>query len=327
MVSSSGSVRRTPTEVDDSILEAVERPLKWLILIVVGRIAVLRLDFWSDEQIIFFDDLFFLLTIITLAIISLRVLAYLIDWVMVNWVPETSKKQIRPLIGVLKWLGILFVIFFALSLVLNHFGVNITLVTAAFLFAALIVIIVGYAAKGAIADAVSGLLILSDQPFIVGDDLHLMDLGVWGEVTAVGLRTTHIRTVNNREVIVPNSMISANQIINYSRPVPEIRIQTELSVPYGTDMDNVRQIIHDAVCEIEGVLPHKPVSVYYVRYDDAARTIRVYWYIDSIRKKEPVQDQVNSAIESALREGGIEIPFPTYNLLLKQQMESKRSDQ
>ena len=320
-------VQRTPTDVDDSILEAVERPLKWLVLIVVGRIAFLRLDFWSDEQIIFLDDLFFLFTIITLTIIALSVLAYLIDWVMANRVSETNRKQLRPLIALLRLLGILVVVFFALSFVLNHFGVNITLVSGAFLFAALIVIIIGYAAKGAISDVVSGLIILTDQPFLVGDDLHLMELDIWGEVTAVGLRTTSIRTVNNREVIVPNSMISASQIINYSRPIPEIRIQTELNVPYGTDMEKVRQIIHDTVREIEGVLPDKPVSVYYLRYDDAARVIRVYWYVDSIRKKEPVQDQVNSAIERALLEGGIEIPFPTYNLLLKQRLEDKRSNQ
>jgi small-conductance mechanosensitive channel len=92
-------------------------------------------------------------------------------------------------------------------------------------------------------------------------------------------------------------------------------------------MEKVRKIIHDTVREVEGVLPHKPVSVYYLRYDDAARIIRVYWYVDSIDKKEPVQDQVNSAIERALLEGGIEIPFPTYNLLLKQQLANKREEE
>jgi small conductance mechanosensitive channel len=63
------------------------------------------------------------------------------------------------------------------------------------------------AARDTIEDMIAGLIILIDQPFRVGDRIEIAGLGTWGDVTTIGMRTTSIRTRDNRMVIVPNSSI------------------------------------------------------------------------------------------------------------------------
>ena len=71
-----------------------------------------------------------------------------------------------------------------------------------------------------------------DQPFRVGDRIEIQKLGTWGDVVDIGLRSTRIRTSDNRLVIIPNNVISTDQIVNYSFPDPRYRIQLELAVGY-----------------------------------------------------------------------------------------------
>ena len=72
------------------------------------------------------------------------------------------------------------------------------------------------AAQDTLADAIAGFLILLDQPFRVGDRIEITGLGTWGDVVEIGTRSTRIRTRDNRLVIVPNSAIAKDQVVNYS---------------------------------------------------------------------------------------------------------------
>jgi small-conductance mechanosensitive channel len=115
-------------------------------------------------------------------------------------------------------------------------------------------------------------------------------------------------------VIIPNSLIGQSQVINYSYPDPSLRVQTDIGVAYGTDIDLMKQVIVEAVRGIEGVLPDKPVDVLYVACGDSARQIRVRWWIDDVNDQYFTLHQVNAALELALSEAGFDMPYPTYTL-------------
>jgi len=136
------------------------------------------------------------------------------------------------------------VIIFILSVALSHFGIDISAL-AAVLFA--IGVIVALGARSSVADALSGFTILITQPFRVGDSIELLELGTSGDVLQISTLTTRIRLGDNREVFVPNSMISGNQVINYTYPDPRHRVQTDIGIAYGSDTDKVRRVITDAV--------------------------------------------------------------------------------
>ena len=133
----------------------------------------------------------------------------------------------------------------------------------------------------------------------------------------IGLRTTRIRTRDNRMVIVPNSMISKNQVVNYTFPDPRYRIQTHIGIGYGSDIEEVRQLIVETVREVEGVLPDKPVDSLYIDMGDSAMIFRVRWWIESYEDTRRMFDRVNTAVQNALDAHEIDSPYPIHTMNLQ----------
>jgi small-conductance mechanosensitive channel len=205
-------------------------------------------------------------------------------------------------------LGRIIIIMVGVIILLSHFGVEV----------APFAIIIGLgglalslAAQDIIADFIAGLIILVARPFSIGDRIEIKQVGTWGDVTDIGLRTTSIRTLDNRMVIVPNSTISANEIINYTFPDPRYRIQTHVGIGYGTPTTTVRSLITETVSQIEGVLDDKPVDVLYHEMGDSAMIFRVRWWIESYRDTQRVIDAVHNALQEALDAADIDMPYPT----------------
>lgn len=122
---------------------------------------------------------------------------------------------------------------------------------------------------------------------------------------------------DNREVIIPNSEIVNSQVISYTYPDANYRLETDIGVDYRSDLNKTRQVIKDALRKIEGVLPDKPVDVLFIGFGDSSRNIRVRWWIEEKNWERNMQDEVNSAIEVVLNEAGIDMPFNTYALNVK----------
>jgi small-conductance mechanosensitive channel len=118
-------------------------------------------------------------------------------------------------------------------------------------------------------------------------------------------------------IIVPNSMIGKNQIVNYTYPDPRYRIQTHVGVAYGTDIETARRVIVDAVRSLEQVLPDKPVDALYIEMGDSAMIFRVRWWIESYVDTRRVVDRVHTALQVALDAAGIESPYPIQNVNLQ----------
>jgi small-conductance mechanosensitive channel len=203
------------------------------------------------------------------------------------------------------------VLLVAASLGLGHFGVN---TNTFFLILIIIGLIASLAARDIITDAISGFIILSDQPFRVGDSVHISELNTWGDVLDIGTRTTRIRTKDNRELIVPNSQVVKSQIMNYSYPDTKFRLQTDIGVAYGIDIDLVRKTATEAVRGVKGVLDDEPVDVLFTEFGDSARKVRVRWWIASFHDKWPALDAVHVALESAFEKAHIDMPYETYAL-------------
>jgi small-conductance mechanosensitive channel len=194
---------------------------------------------------------------------------------------------------------------------LAHFGVD----TNTFLLALLItLLILSLAARDIITDALSGFIIMADQPFREGDRLHIQDMDTWGDVLDVGTRTTRIRLVDNRELIVPNSKISKSQIVNYNYPDTRYRLKTIVDIAYGTDFERVRKTAEEAVRGVEGVLDDEPVDVLFIAFGDSARKVRVRWWIANFQDKWYALDKVNAALETAFDNANIDMPLDTFDL-------------
>ncbi len=198
--------------------------------------------------------------------------------------------------------------------ILANLGFNISALLTAFGIGGLAI---SLAAQETIANMISGIIILMDQPFRVGDRIEIQGLDTWGDVVDIGLRTTRIRTLDNRMVIVPNSTISKNQIVNYTFPDPRYRIQTEIGVAYGSDLRQAREVITQALRKTDSVLPDKPVDILFMEFGDNAMLLRVRWWIEFYQDARRITDRVNEAIYQAMEQAQIEMPAPMMTVELK----------
>jgi small-conductance mechanosensitive channel len=173
---------------------------------------------------------------------------------------------------------------------------------------------VGFAARDILTDIMAGFFILLDQPFRVGDRVEVQGVDTWADVAKIGLRTSVLRTRHNVEIAVPNSTIGKNWLINYSYPDSRYRMQTYVTIAFGTDVEHARHVMMDAVRQAEYALPDMPVDVLYAEIGDSGMIFRVRWWIEFYQDWERVYDFVHTALRDALSKAGIESPYPRQSL-------------
>jgi small-conductance mechanosensitive channel len=221
---------------------------------------------------------------------------------------EERLEDLDPVLVLLVRLGRVVLVVVGLAVLLSHFGVSVIGLAAVLGVGGLAL---SLAAQDTIADAIAGFIILVDRPFRMGDRIEIQGVGTWGDVMEIGLRTTRIRTLDNRMVIVPNSIIGENQVINYTFPDPRYRTQTHVGIAYGTDIEAACRVIVEAVRGVEGVLADKPVDALYHEMGDSAMIFRVRWWIGSYADTRRVTHWVHTALQQTLDDAGIEMPYPT----------------
>ena len=305
---------RTETELDNRLLDIAAGEILWLAIIITLRFVTVRLVFISAELKALLLDVYFIIALF----LSLRIVWRLIDLAVAEahtrLEAEGRDQEMAPLmkLGVLVTRIFVGIIFF--SILLSYFGVNVTAIAAALGLGGLAV---SLAARDTIADVIAGLIILVDRPFRIGDRIEIKGLNTWGDVVDIGLRTTSIRTRDNRMVIVPNSTIGNNEIVNYTYPDPQYRIQTHISIAYGTPIKEIQEVVLETMRGVDGVLKDKPVDVLYHEMGDSAMIFRIRWWIETYADNRRVIDRVHIALQEAIDDAGFDSPFPTQTIQLE----------
>lgn len=305
---------RAPQGLNQEYVEKIGANLRWIVMIIVIFLSIQRLNFLSKPFMTLLLDICFSIGAFLAYRISLSLIYLSEDWYRRKTIEENREEDLIPVITLLDRLFrfIAFMIF--ITILLSHFGINITAFITALGIGGFAI---SLAARDTIADAIAGFIILVDRPFRIGDRIEIQGFDTWGDVANIGLRTTRIRTRDNRMVIVPNSIIGSNRVINYSYPDPQYRIETHVSVAYGTDIEKVRSLMIETVRNLENVLKDKPVDALYHEMGDQAMIFRIRWWIESYVDTRRVLDRVNTALQIALDKANIESPVPTQNIHLE----------
>jgi small-conductance mechanosensitive channel len=199
----------------------------------------------------------------------------------------------------------------AVVIAASYFGVDVLAISAAL---GLSGFALALAAKDTITNIISGFVLMVSQPFKVGDRIDVASLGSWGECVEIGIRSTNVLMRDNRLVIVPNSAIVDNTVVNYSRPDTTYRLQTDIGIGYGVDIPQISQMIKDTVAKVDGVLPDKNIDVWFTEFGDSSNTFRVRWWVNSYAKKRRSTHDVNTAIQQLSEQLPIDMPNPTFTL-------------
>ena len=189
---------------------------QWLIFLLLIRFGILRLGLFGDKFRTLLNDITFVLSLFLVTKIILKVIAIVIDEYRSRLAEQAqdgegknpeglSTDDLHPLIMAFQRMLDLLVVITALSMGLTHFGLNFN---AFFLALILMGFILSFGAKDIVTDAISGLVILVDQPFRPGDAILIKDLNTWGDVVDIGQISTRLRTADQRLVTVPTRVSS-----------------------------------------------------------------------------------------------------------------------
>lgn len=173
---------------------------------------------------------------------------------------------------------------------------------------------VGFALQDVSKNFVSGMLLLLEQPFDIGDVIEVGDY--IGTVANVDIRATEIYTFDGQNVLIPNGDIFTSAIKNYSR-YNKRRMDFTVGVAYGSDLEMVRKTALDVVSKLTGVLAEPAPTVVFNNFGESSIDFTLYFWID-MQKADYLDtvDKTITGINAAFEQHGIEIPFPVRTVQL-----------
>ncbi|HEX4956619.1 MAG TPA: mechanosensitive ion channel family protein [Lacibacter sp.] len=301
---------KTETIIDDLLTDAAERfLLPWLYFVVLYRI-ILRLHLHSDVKSVLAAAISF----ITLYY-AVRFINFLITQSVTVYMrsKDEPKERIRQLNGVLTVIkGIVWIT--GILLLASNLGYNITTIIAGLGVGG---IAVALAAQNILGDLFSYLVIFFDKPFETGD--FIMGSGYSGIVERIGIKTTHIRSLEGQQLIVPNAEMSKTVIQNFKR-LNRRRIVFSVGIVYKTSVVQLRKIpelIKTVICEQELVSFDR---VHLKNFGDFSIQFETVYYVESADMIVYVNAHhaICMRLFEVLTNEHIEFAFPTQTIYLEQ---------
>jgi small-conductance mechanosensitive channel len=312
--------RRTSTDLDDKVIAILHRPIFGTVVLIGLYFAtgVLGLDPGPRQLITVVIQT---LAVLIWTVTGLRLASTLIGGLgrladQVQWIEARTVPLFDNLAKVLLVGG-------AVYFLLIVWGLDVKPWLAS---AGIIGIALGFAAKDTLANLFGGLFVIVDAPYKIGDFINL-DSGQRGQVTSIGLRSTRLLTRNDVEITVPNAQIANATIVNESGgPWVKSRVTIYVGVAYGSDVDQVREVLMRAARSVEQVLDDPAPRVRFTELGDSALIFRVLCWIEEPALRGQAVDGLNSAIYKGLGAEGISIPFPQRELHIRQQPADEGGD-
>jgi small-conductance mechanosensitive channel len=171
---------------------------------------------------------------------------------------------------------------------------------------------IGFGLQNVTSNFISGIIVLFERPIRVGDRVTVGDTE--GNVIAINLRSTTVRSINNVAIIVPNSAFISENVINWSHGDTRIRMDIDVGVSYNSDLETVLRCLQEVADDCSTVLDDPKPSVLHTGFGDSAWDMRLRCWVANPKGRPLIRSELNCAIVKKFRENGVEIPFPQRDL-------------
>jgi small-conductance mechanosensitive channel len=296
-------VRKSKFHLDDQLLEILHRPI-WISVVLVGAIAAVQ---WISPRPPFpfvltalLKSLLVLIWAFTINRVVLRITEDLIS----HW--RHAGREGGEIIGLVGKITRILVIAGGVFLLLSVWKINITPLLAS---AGIAGVAVALAAKETLSNFFGGVTVLLDQPYKVGDYI-VLDSGERGEVVDIGLRSTRILTRDDVQISIPNAIITNTKVINESAPEPRFRVRIKVGVAYGSDVDQVEEILLNVARNNTHLSPQPEPRVRFRVFGDSSLDFELLCWANQPHDKGRIIHELNREIYKAFGQAGIVIPFP-----------------
>ncbi len=199
---------------------------------------------------------------------------------------------------------------FILVMTLSQFGINVMGLLAGL---SIIGLAVGFAARDTLENFISGLAILLDRPFRVGDQVEVD--GTYGTVIEISMRSTRLRTLNNTVMVMPNVQMINQKLINHAM-LPLTRVQVPFGIAYKESIDAAREAVLATVVNDDRLDPDHAARVVVTELGDSSVNMELRLFLKDSAHEVPVKFEYIEKVKKALDAVGIEIPFPHLQLFI-----------
>lgn len=173
----------------------------------------------------------------------------------------------------------------------------------------------GFGLQEIFANMVSGIILLFERPIRVGDTVTIGT--VTGKVSRIQMRATTLIDMDQKDLIVPNKTFITSQLINWTLSDAITRVVIPVGIAYGSDVELAHKVMMDTVKATPLVLADPEPSVVLIGFGDSSLDFSVRIFVSELFNRLPVTHDLHIRLEKALREHGIEIPFPQRDIHIR----------
>lgn len=305
--------RRTRSELDDILTARLRLPLSWS-CVAVGTWYGIGAHELAEPYPFLLRGSLSTITVLLWTVSVVGTSHALLDWLVAHRDDFDSVVTDRTLpvfdiaAKTVVWGGSIYFLFLAWDVDLTGWLAS----------AGVIGVAVGFAAKDTLSNLIAGVFILADAPYKLGDYL-VLENGDRGAVIEIGIRTTRLRTRDDVEIIVPNAVMANSRIVNQSGgPHAAFRLRIQVGVAYGSDLDQVREVLMDTVQSEALILSEPRPRVRFRAFGDSSLDHEVLGWVEEPGLRGRATDRVLTAIYKRFEVEGIEIPYPRRDLVLRE---------
>ena len=192
--------------------------------------------------------------------------------------------------------------------------------------------VLGFAGQDVIKDVLGGLMITIYRPFDIGSRIEL-ESGITGIVIDITMRHVVLRGLDTQSYIVPNSKLNAMWIRNYSYQTDLRSADFSFHIAYESDVKKAMEVIETAIQESSYSVAGKHTEagdiyapVYFMRFEESSLLLRTTVYYSAAVSSEVIITDINLRVQNALKENGIEIPYPYINMVYRDSKDRQREE-
>ncbi len=305
-------VSKTESTLDDEILTAIKGPVQVLVVIVGVYFASKTLNEMPPEISGLLDRLATIALILVGAYFISNLIVAVMRWYTHDIAPKTDSDLDDHLMPFLQKFMVAAVYIVALVMIIGLFTPITPLLAGLGVFG----IAIALAAKEMLSNLFGAVAILTDRPYKIGDRLLVNGIGM-GDVSDIGMRSTRIKTMDNRIAVIPNEMMANSRIVNVSQPDAKVRVTLKVGIGYASDIDKACAIMERSASETQAVSSEPKPMAYVSQLSDFSVEVTLLVWIDSYKEDLDTLDMIYRSILLRFKEEGIEIPYPIMTVLPK----------
>ena len=200
----------------------------------------------------------------------------------------------------------------SIGLILETIGIKITVLIAG---SAALLVGIGLGLQQTFNDVISGIILLSEKSIKINDVLEID--GDVVKIQSIGLRTSKGLNTDDISVIIPNSLITTNKVINWSHQTKKTRFRITVGVAYGSDVDLVIHILEESAFEHPDIADRELTEARLIDFGNSSLDFQVLFYTKNIFRISKVKSDIRRTITQKFSNNDITIPFPQMDLHLK----------